>query len=227
MLSDEETRAIQKASETTGKALDLARNFGGFFKEVFGDSIVEFAQIPKDWAVYLKEKNALKVKDKYDEIINNRKLKDKTIPIEIKHALPIIEGISKEFEEPVQDMWAGLLANATDPNIHLNIKKTYMRILSDLEPLDVSIINQMNNINLNIIDGKPSEWFCEGTLLDRLRVDMDDLRVSLQTLGRLQCIESTRGNTWDSIEIGLGIGDPKATFRLTHLGKSLVKACQN
>ena len=43
-----------------------------------------------------------------------------------------MDAATKEENETIQDMWAGLLANATDPKIKLQIKKVIISVLSEL-----------------------------------------------------------------------------------------------
>ena len=48
----------------------------------------------------------------------------------------MINEATLEDREEIQKLWAGLIANATDPNKRFNIQKIHIDILSKLEPLE-------------------------------------------------------------------------------------------
>jgi hypothetical protein len=58
-------------------------------------------------------------------------------------------------------------------------------------------------------------------------VDAEDVKVSLQTLARYQCVINSWEGTLHGLDFGysgLRVDNPQSNFRLSHLGKELMRA---
>lgn len=231
-MLDEETKALQEVAKTTGKALDIVKAGGEFVGSIFGESFRQFGGAVADWARYFRYKNFLRVRDKVDKILTDRLLAGKVTPIPQQYALPILEGASLENEESLQELWAGLIANASDPGCNLNLKKIYIEILRGLEPLDAKILKFLSDPKYQEMDSdeqKETRLNAEKVAL-LLEADPEEVKISLQTLARYGCIiDSWTGQTWDDLDkrySGFIVDNPKSSFKLSHLGRQLVKATQ-
>ena len=224
----EEAEAAKEIAKTAGKAIDAGVKLGSFFRLVFGETAIELVGVANDWAKFYRYKNLLKIQDKIFDLHSKRKIEENTIPIPPRYALPLIQNASNEDDDKIQNLWAGLVANATNPNKKLNIKKIYIEILSSMEPIDVEILIYMSKQGWHLIPGVPDG----GINVERLSTDLNqnesDIVFSLQNLHRLGCLIADFEPTWNDVgksSFGVLVKNKKATFRPSPLGFSLLEAC--
>lgn len=227
-MLDEEAKAAQEVSKTTGRAIDLLRSAGGFLDDVFGESLRQFGGAIADWVRYFRYRNLLTIIDKVQEIHEGRALEGKLLPVPPQFALPLLDGASLEAEPTIQDLWAGLIANATDPSRAFRLKKVFVEILRGLEPLDARILECLSDPKLDerysIMTS--ATFNCEA-IAERLCADIEEVKISLQTLGRYGCVIHYWENTWEALDQGYSgfrVDNPKSNFRLSHLGGQLLAA---
>lgn len=225
-MLDEEAKAVQEVAKTTGKAIDLFCSAGGFLDDVFGDSLRQFGGVISDRFRYVRYRHLLSIVDKVQQIHGRRAVDGKWLPVPPQFVLPLLDGASSEAEPTVQDLWAGLIANATDPTRALHIKKVFLEILRGLEPLDAKLLECLNDPNLNDTHGiMTGATFNAVEIASRLNANVQDVMISLQTLARFGCVIDSWGNTLESLDWGYSgfrVDNPKSNFRLSHLGKRLL-----
>lgn len=227
-MENETAKAAQEIAKATGKAIDLAEKAGGFIGKIVGDAVVEVGGAIHDWAKFFRYKNLLRLQDKVEDIHSARKLQGKIIPIPPRFAVPLLQAASQEDDNSIQDMWAGLIANATDPEKHLEPKKIFIEILSSLEPLDANILQYLAGQGWLMHRNIPSGGITVNKLCATLNANEKDVQLSLQNLHRLGCIIDEYEATWDQIDttsFGQRVTDPKTTFRPSPLGLDLLTAC--
>lgn len=230
-MLDEEAKALQEISRATGKAIDGARDFGGFLNDIFGESLRHFGGMVADWMRYVRYRNLLKVMDKVKDIHKARAFSGRALPIPPAYVLPLLDGISLETEESIQEMWAGLIANSTDPSRAFRIKKVFIEILRGLEPLDAKILECLGDPSLDeAYSITTGATFNSDTVATRLHADLDEVKLSLQTLARYGCVIDAWENTMESLDMGYSgfrVNNPKSNFRLSHLGRQLLAAVEH
>lgn len=229
---DEEAKAVQEVAKTTGKSLDIVKASGEFVGEIFGESFRQFGGAVSDWARYFRYKNFLRIADRVNEIHTSRRLGGKITPIPPQYALPLLEGASLESEESLQKLWAGLIANASDPGQKLNLKKIYIEILRGLEPLDAAVLELLSATKIQGGDSEQNGAHLNAEeVANLLGSDTEEVKISLQTLARYGCIiDSWTGQTWEELDKGFSgfrVNNPKSNFRLSHLGRQLVLATRD
>lgn len=232
-MLDEKAKAIQEVAKTTHKALDFSEKIGDFLKTILGDTLNDVGAILTDWANYLRYKNLLCIQDKVNDIHKKRMLEGKTIPIMPRYAIPLLQNASIENEETIQDLWAALIANATDPEKRFQVKKIYIKILSEIEPLDTLVLKffmKQEIKDINVVDGS-QEGFNLEQLLNDLDVRKEELKASLNNLHQLGCIIAQApfilGSATLSARFDYTVSCPDASFSLTSLGYSFLKACES
>lgn len=230
---DEEAKAAREIAKTTGIAIKAAEKLVGFLRKICGDALIETGGSLHDWAILYRYKNLLKIQDKVDEIHRNRKAEGRTIPIPPRYAIPLIQNASMEDEETLQDLWAGLMANATDQSSRLQVKKVYIEILSNLEPMDALVLGFLADRPWAVVGTPHPRAHIEGfnlrVLSEELRVSMEDLQISIQNLARLGLLIDEKSFTWEDLNtpaIGARINDPDLNFRPSPLAASLLEACE-
>ena len=84
-------------------------------------------------------KNWVGVVKKTQEILNDARLPPNAVPPRL--LLPIIEASSVESDETLQDLWAGLLASASDKSDSLS--PSFIEILKQLTPSEARLLNSL------------------------------------------------------------------------------------
>lgn len=214
---DETTREVAK---TANKALEVSEKLGSFFSEILGDAFKEIGVSLHDWTKYYRYKNLLKIYDKIQFIQNDRKIKGKISPLPMSLAIPMIEAASIEEDENLQEKWAMLIANASDPDHKTKIKKVFITTLSSLDSTDAVILDWFstqgwkNELGYTKIE----------TITENTKIEKNDIKISVSNLHNLGLIEIGVPSRLGNINITLFNDD--AVFRLTHLGWSLLAACK-
>ena len=226
-MIEEEAKATQEIAKATGKGIDAIKKFFGFMKDIFGAPLIEYGDALHDKIKLYRYKNLLNIIDAVTEIHSKRRLAGKVIPIPPRYAIPIMEKASLEENKNLQEMWAGLIANASDPNQRLQINKLYVEILSAIEPLDAVLLEFLSKQGINVGKGLPSEGLNLARLSKELNATEKEVRLSIYNLIRLQCLVAEKKLTWDNLDGVKGglILDNEMSFRVSFLGYSLLKAC--
>jgi len=229
-MDDESAKAAQEIAKATGKAIELAQKVGGFLNKVVGDAAAELGGAIHDWARLFRYKNLLRLQDKVEEIHAARKLQGRNIPIAPRFAIPLLQAASEEDDESLQNMWAALIANATDPETQLEPRKIFTDILSSLEPLDAEILRYLAGQGWLMHRNVPGGGITVSKLSSSLNAPEKRIQISLQNLHRLGCVIDEYKATWDQIDttsFGQRVTDPKTTFRPSPLGFELLEACDS
>lgn len=232
-MTEEESKAIQELAKATGKAIDASEKLGAFFKQIFGDAFTEIGASVHDWAMYFRYKNMIRISDKVEMIYKKRKIEGKTIPIPPRYAVPLLQSASIEDDESVQELWACLIANSTDPSKRIQANRLFINILSSLEPLDVSVLKFLSGSQNRIRSAATGERNLF-RMSQVLNIDREELVISIQNLSRLGCIidehlEMHLDLKQDPRLVQLRGTDPydsTANFVLSPLAISLIKACE-
>jgi hypothetical protein len=141
MITDEPSKAVQEVAKTTGKFAEITEKVGGFVSKVIGGASNQVGGILEDWTRYYRYKNLLSIADKVERIHAKRKILGKTIPIPPRVAIPMLESASLEDDDALQEVWARLIANSTDPNFKTGLHPGYIEVIKQLSPDDGTILN--------------------------------------------------------------------------------------
>jgi hypothetical protein len=90
---------------------------------------------------------------------------DDISPIEEEDLHLIIEGLSLNNDEKVRNLWAGMFAEALNPNNNTIVQRTFISVLQSLSARDVRIVYFMasdikfkNEMKSKIIEFKPASF---------------------------------------------------------------------
>src|SRR4051812_21658114 len=92
----ETAKATQEVAKTTGKALDVAEKFGRYLSRLVGEPLEEVSGMVTDRLRFKRWERGLRLIDRYDEIIEGRRLSGSSEVAPPKFVLPIIEHASLE-----------------------------------------------------------------------------------------------------------------------------------
>lgn len=226
----EEAKAVQEVAKTARKGFEIAEKLSALLEKIFGDGFAHLGGSFSDWAKYFRYKNLLKLQDKVISLHQKRGIEGKTIPVPPRYALPLLESASLEDDENIQDKWAGLIANATDPDKCFQFQKIYIQILSSLEPLDALILDLLaSQKDIIKTDDNNKPKLNAEKISDILERDREVINISLSNLFRLGCIIDSWKNTWDSMDTGyqgFRVNNPESNFRLSQIGRKLMDLCK-
>lgn len=228
---DEEAKAAQEIAKATKKGLEVSEKFGAFLSKIFGEGFQHLGDSFADCAKYIRYKNMLKIQHKVDRLHQERGIKSTTLSISPGTGLALLESASLEDDDNIQEKWAALLANATDPEKRIKIQKIYIQIISSLEPLDALVMDYLSEQDAPIkISYGEFPKINAKHISETLSQDIDDINLSLSNLFRLGClIDSWKNQTWDTMGQGFQgfrVNNPESDFRLSHLGRTLMEACK-
>ena len=252
-MSDEQAKAVQEVAKTSGKLIDAAEKVGGFVSKVIGGASTQVGGILEDWAKYYRYKNLLAIADKVEALHAGRGLEGKTIPIPPRAAIPMLESASLEDDEVLQEVWALLIANSTDPNFKEAIHPGYTEVIKQLSSDEAMILQSFRKIESYPIlfsihvshdpnripvsklpplpyqgTSKSFSEFCIKLPLKRPQ----DIRAFFDNLQRLQIIEQGQNPSshLKSSVSAIGyrlISEWEEYIRITTFGEGLIAACVN
>lgn len=188
-VEEKKQEAYKEIAKTAHKALDISEKFGKFLDRVFGELLTDAVGIIGDRVkLYRLEKSYLLAEN------TQKKLEQQgvklTIPVNPKVALPLIEAATIEDEESIQDKWENMLVNAMNPNYVGKIKRSFVSILEDMEPIDVLVLDVLAK------ESKASKstsfeqlLFEKAKISNLLKVSSIQCDVSLRNLIRLGCLK--------------------------------------
>jgi len=85
-------------------------------------------------------KRQIRLIDRVNQIIEERRYSEAPTPVPPKIALPVFHEASLEDNDFLQDMWAKLLIAAMHQHENQKIRTAYIDIIKQLEPQDVSVL---------------------------------------------------------------------------------------
>ena len=148
----------------------------------------EAGKILGDYLRFFRIKNLERLHQKHCEMKRKRGLTDDLLrPVSPNIGVPLLEAASLETQEPLQEIWARLLTNATDPNFKEDIRVAFISIIKELSCTDVMLLNLMM-AKFSVPSSAP--YYRRSNFAAELGVNWEDFRVSLDNLERLNLIDT-------------------------------------
>lgn len=149
MISDEEAKAAQELAKLGQKGVEAATDAGGWLTKTFGKAFDHISEAFADKAAAYRIRNRAKVVAKTQVYLKKLGVTDlKTI--DLRSGIPLLESISDEPEEPIQDLWAAYIANALDSSQKsVAINRLIINVIKNLEPNDLPVIRRLAAENLS------------------------------------------------------------------------------
>lgn len=115
---------------------------------------------------------------------------ESTNPVLPKVGIPLIENAAIEEDDTLHTKWANMLANAMNPKSHVHIKRSYISILQDLEPIDALILDTLAKEYKQLTsEAKATTLFDKSKISSNLAITPIQCEVSLRNLLRLGCLK--------------------------------------
>ena len=163
------------------------------------------------------EKNNTRITfEKTQELIEKSKLPIK--PVSLKLQKNFLENLSVEDDETLQNMWANMLANALTGQV--NVEVIYIKILAELSPFDVHLLNLIYENTVN-------DEFCNFDILNQILKDSQNIKLHLDGLFAKRLIESPKITGDNTINFPYPIqSSTYELLSLTVLGKTFINSCK-
>jgi hypothetical protein len=217
---EETAKAVQESAKTAGKVGDAGRELGGFFARILGNPLEEAGGMIHDLIRFWRATRALRLARRYDEIRAEYQIFGPIKPVELNFGVPLLEAASLQENDQIQDMFARLLVNATDPKSEIKARRAFVSILQDFGPLEALLLDRIyrapqdaKSEGAAVMTAKlPESYSTKG---DENTLPNSEVQIALWNLVRLGCVEA--GGTW-------GVGSTVSVVTLTGLGRSLIGA---
>jgi len=140
-MSDEWAKAVQEVAKTSGQLIEVTQRVGSFISKIVGGASAQIGGILEDNAKLYRYKNLLNIADKVQAIHVQRRIDGKTVPMHLRLAIPMLDSAALEDDERLQDVWARLIANGTDPNFKESLHPGFIEIIRQMSPDEAIILN--------------------------------------------------------------------------------------
>lgn len=139
----ETAKATQELAKTTSKAIGATEKLGLFVSKYIEGPLEQTLGIVNDKLIYMRWERQLRLIEKANELLSERGYVTPINLLPPKLAIPILQGASLEEDNYLQDKWAYLLVNASDPNFPVTIEIKHTSILNELSQFDVKLLDKI------------------------------------------------------------------------------------
>jgi hypothetical protein len=131
--------AVEAVAKTTGQALDIVHDTGGYLNRVFGDLVVNAVGWSiGDWVGEKRRRNFDALSRRTIEIFREREV-EHLIELSPNQATELLSAAQDESRDELAELWARLLANAMDPNLN-NVRHSFIEAVKKMDPMDAVVL---------------------------------------------------------------------------------------
>lgn len=209
-VAKESAKAVQEVAKTGRAVIEAGSDLGKFLAKALGTVPEDLVGLTfGDFLRVKRIENAERIMRKAQVRLDARGVEEQK-PLDAKHLKPLLEAISEESDDALQDMWANLLANAMDPNSPVHLERVLMETLRQFEPLDASVLDVTQKLNPT-----RKKLFGADMIGGAVGVRIGRAVISMQRLLDLGCIDI----------VGQQYRVESSSFRISYLGEELLLAC--
>jgi hypothetical protein len=146
---EETAKAVQETAKATQKGIEATQAFGGFISKYIGGSLEQATGIIEDKLKYHRWERQIRLMDRANQFLAERGMSQPTRLVPLKFIVPLLQGASLEENDDLQDRWAALLVNAADGSRDIEIRRGFISILEDLQPLDALIFDRIYDVTFD------------------------------------------------------------------------------
>ena len=134
---EETAKATQEIAKTVNNALEKAEKAGTFMAKYIDAPLSEITGIWNDKLKYRRWENQLNFWIKANKKLKDLGLENPSKELPLKLGLPLIEAVSLEENDELQELWANLLVNSST---EFTLERSYISVLEQLSSLEVNIL---------------------------------------------------------------------------------------
>lgn len=219
----EEIKEIAKAAQEVAKfgqvSVAAPQDAGSYFSKYFSETVAELGLTLRDSVAGYRIRNMISVMQKTDKALSEAGINTTFSKISGRNAIPLIEAISSEDNDTLQDIWAKLIANTVTAK---DSDGVMTRVLIDtirrLEPIDVSVINSFFKVEM----GRSRLQFYNMNIEEFSPLSLEEVVASLARMSAigLFTFDSANGMLWASDEemlLQVGLSTNVGSYRPTYL----------
>jgi Abortive infection alpha len=191
----EQAKAAQEKWKAIQKGLELTERTGEFLGKAFGPAVDAVGGLLGDQMRYWRAKNLDRLAEKWRRHLEARGVDPATVrSLPFGEAYRVIEAVSVEEDDEVQDLWARLLASAMDPARQSGIKKVYIDLLRSFGPAEAAFIDLLWFINEDLTRVTYHEAHQVGARFEAFAgrrwatFPIGEQKTAIQNLIRLRCV---------------------------------------
>lgn len=182
------TKAL-KALNLPKDVLDRLERFGA---SLLGPAVGEAGELLADRVRFWRFRNQIRLLKRAEGLLCDAGLKPSAVPV--RTLLPLVDAASLEEDEGVQELWAALLANASQEGSKLVLHSACIQILRSISPVEAQLLQKLYVVWLERSEEAkakgevyPAEKvvFRPQPLLEELAVPDDDVQLVADNLQRL------------------------------------------
>jgi hypothetical protein len=147
VVDEESAKAIQEVAKTTGKAIDVVHDAGGFLAPHVDGILAQVVGIFTDHLKYVRGVRLIRLGQRFQQELLAHGGEPAVRKLPLNFAIDALEQGAMEQDDDLQDIWARLLANAVDATSEVQPRRAYISIIKDLSPLDALILEQIYSVD--------------------------------------------------------------------------------
>jgi hypothetical protein len=225
----EGAKAVQEVAKTSGKAIDAAREAGGFIARFIQSPLEQAAGIWTDKLKYVRWEQQVDLMNRANAKMAEVGLNEPYRPLPLKLAIPILQEGSMEDEDFLRDRWANLLVNAANGSSGVKVQPMFVSMLKDMTSLDIQNLIAIfavpipaDAIDIYVWPGDlPTSARVMDTTTDKAEAAVnsmgEEVALSLANLMRLGCITTGLMYSGGRFDVGCLVVLP--------LGRAFIEAC--
>jgi hypothetical protein len=132
---------VQEVAKASGKAIEAARDAGGFIARFISGPLEQGIGIYEDKLKYIRWERQVRLMRRAEEELRKLGLSQPTRPIPLKVAIPLFQGASLEEDDTLQDRWVRLLVNAANAESGIEVHRSHTEILAQITPAEAAILD--------------------------------------------------------------------------------------
>lgn len=216
-------KATEEVAKTAGKAVDAAREFGGYLAPLVRQPLEHIMGIWEDKLRYSRWERQIRLINRAKEFLAEDPLHNTTRTVPLKFLAPLLEAGSLEDDDQLQDIYARLLANVADVNQDVKPLKAYISVVQEFTSIEAHILEfmrLMSNykgefLSYYILDFV--HWFKNRNLMPSPDITEELFQIPVWNLYRLGCIIPNK----DFVATQTNL----TAFYMTPFGLAVANAC--
>lgn len=192
--------AVSEAAKAAGKAIDAAREFGGFISKYVSGPLEQGMGIFEDKLKYMRWERQTRLMQRAQQRMEELGFSRPTEPIPLKLAIPLLEAASLEDDDYLQDLWVRLLVGAATGTSAQTLTRAHIAILEQLSHADVEVLFKIQEVPFEegvhagvLTHELPVRAYTDPrTARDELDEPSIAVRLSLANLARVGCVSLGR-----------------------------------
>lgn len=220
----DDLKTVEEVAKTTGKAIDIAQNFGHFISKYISGSLEQGMGIFEDKLKYTRWERQMRLMKRAEEFMKSTGMDKPDKPLELKFAVPLLQAATLEENDYLQDLWAKLLVNSVSNENKIELTRSYIDILERLTPFEAKILEKIYSLPFEEIQHGGVNTTClpeKATVVNdfserQTELKNEEVLLALANLSRLGCVTPT---------LSIGGGQKFSVVTPTILGKYFIEAC--